>query len=72
MDIELNDLPQLNDPSNTKLYNYLRNVSTDSIFATSVLHILIEERRQHLRNHHNSTIIPQSLKVGDVVTVISK
>ena len=37
--------PTMNGPYNSTLYNYIRDVSNNSLFATSVLQILIEERR---------------------------
>ena len=43
MDVELENLPTLNCENKLALYTYLRDVSNDSNFATSVLQVLIEE-----------------------------
>lgn len=67
LDINLSTLPTLNDNNNTALYEYLRDVSDDSIFATSVLQILIEERRISHRNRMNESTTKSPLKVGDIV-----
>ena len=44
LDIELSTIPELNDESNLTLYNYLWNVSLDTVFATSVVQVLVEEQ----------------------------
>ena len=68
LDIELCPKPPLNDEQNGALAQYLRNVSNDSAFATSVLQILIEERRTAHRERHNQDkpLLP-AFKVGDAV-----
>ena len=50
MDMKLNKTPELNNDDHSALYGYLRNVSIDITFDTSVLQVLIEERRT---SHHN-------------------
>ena len=45
MDVEFEDIPELNSANNSALFIYLRDVSNESKFATSVLQVLIEERR---------------------------
>ena len=42
--IELSAIPELNDESNSTLYNCLLNVSSDASFSTSVLQVLIKEQ----------------------------
>ena len=69
LDIECSALPVLNDSANSALFSYLRSVSTDSVFATGILQILVHERRQYHRDRHNSTLIKSSFEVGDVVKV---
>ena len=68
LDVELCPSPPLNDQNNSALTTYLRTVSNDSAFATSVLQIIIEERRTEHRNRHNKTVSKLvEFKVGDVV-----
>lgn len=67
LDVKLSELPQPNDPANNALYNYLRDVSNDSTFATSVLKILIEERRLMHQTRLNQNKVKSNLKVGDIV-----
>ena len=58
----------MNTPNNSALLQYLRDVSTESQFATSVLQVLLEDRLMHHQERHNSTInATTSLKVGGVV-----
>ena len=45
LDIELLDQPRLNNKEHSALFYYLRNVSCNSQFSTSVLQMLSEERR---------------------------
>ena len=52
---------------NNALFDYLRNVGTDSHFATGVLQILIEERRMEHQARMNKSRTESNLKVGDVV-----
>ena len=54
LDVELSPSPTLNNVHNSALFSYLRNVSTDSDFAVSVLQILIQERRDTHRDRHNN------------------
>ena len=42
--VQLNKTPELNDIDHLALYNYLRDVSIDSTFATSLLQVLIKKR----------------------------
>ena len=67
LDVDLAPTPTLNDNNNSALFSYLRDVSNDSAFATSVLQCLIEERRQAHKNRANMEKEPSTLKVGDVV-----
>jgi len=70
LDLELSALPtELNDESNTALFQYLRDVSNDSIFAREVVKLLIEEHRDHHRQLHNKNKVAPQFKVGDVVKV---
>ena len=55
MDVQLNKTPELNDADQSALYDYLRDVSIDSTFATSVLQVLVEERRTVHRDRWNTT-----------------
>lgn len=41
LDVELNPEPQMNNERDSALYYYLRNVSNDSHFATSILQVLV-------------------------------
>ena len=47
LDGELMPTPTLNTPENNNLYQYLRNISNDSIFALSIVKILVQERREY-------------------------
>ena len=67
LDVKLSEIPTPNDSNNNALYDYLRNVSTDSKFATSILQILIEERRMNHQKRLNKNRTPSNLKVGDIV-----
>ena len=67
LDVKLSKLPTLNDPNNNALYNYLRDVSTESTFAISVLQILIEERRLLHQQRINKDRKQSNFKVGDIV-----
>ena len=70
LDVEFSALPtELNDESNTALFQYLRDVSNDSAFAREVVKLLIEERRDHHRQLHNKNKVAPQFKVGDVVKV---
>ena len=66
-DIDLSAAPILNDNNQSALYGYLRDVSSESIFATSVLHILVEERRSLHRTRWSTQCTDKDFKVGDVV-----
>ena len=58
----------MNKSDNSALFHYLQDVFTDSKFSTSVLKVLVEERRTRHQERHNSTInATTSLKVGGVV-----
>ena len=67
MDIELIAIPELNDKSNSTLYNYLRNLSPDEAFSTLVVQVLVDERREAHRQRWNKVKIQPTLKIGDVV-----
>ena len=67
MDIELSAVPLLNDNAYSRLYQYLRNMSNDSAFDTSVLQISIEERCAAYCNRWNSKRSIHAYKVVDVV-----
>ena len=67
MDVELESIPTLNCSDNSALYIYLRDVSNESAFATSVLQVLIEERRASHRARWNKNRSEQIFQVGDVV-----
>ena len=54
MDVQLNKTPELNDADHSELYDYLRDVSIDSTFVTSVLQVLIKERRTAHRDRWNT------------------
>ena len=58
--------------NNSALLQYLRNIGSASLFATSVLHILIEERRATHRGCYNKDKLACTLKVGDAVTAYVK
>ena len=67
LDVELSPSPLLNNETNSVLFQYLRDVSTDSTFSLSILQVLIDERRQAHRDRHNKGKALCTLKVGDVV-----
>ena len=67
MDVQLNALPSLNCSDQSALYTYLRDVSNDSTFATSVLQVLIEERRSAHRSRWNNDRAAKAFQIGDVV-----
>ena len=60
-------IPPLNDSNNSQLLQYLRDIGSESTFATSILRVLIEDRREQHRLRHNSTKTPQYFKPGDIV-----
>ena len=49
------------------LFNYLRDVFTDSTFLLCILHVLIGERRTAYRDRQNGGKIQCWLKIGDAV-----
>ena len=57
----------LNSDDNKALFQYLRDVSNDSTFATAVLQVLVEERRTAHRERSNQGQEESPFKVGDVV-----
>ena len=67
LDVDLSPTPTLNSETNNNLFSYLRDVSTDSKFALSVLQILLDERRTNMSEKHNSGKTDCELRVGDVV-----
>ena len=67
MDVKLSGSPDLNSADDTALYTYLRDVSNDSTFATSVLQVLIEERRAAHRDRWNKDHTSKPFEIGDVV-----
>ena len=67
MDVHLSAAPSLNCEDHTALYSYLRDVSVDSIFATSVLQVLVEEHRTAHCTQWNEQRTAKSFKIGDVV-----
>ena len=52
-----------------RFFFYLCNVSTNSKFATGVLEILVDERRQYHCDRYNSTLTQSPFKIGDVFKV---
>lgn len=67
LDVKISPTPVLNTETNSALFQYIRNVSTDSNFSLSILQIVIEERCSYHRDHQNKTKLECSLKVGYVV-----
>lgn len=67
MDVQLSPTPTLNDTDQSIVYTYLRDVSTDSQFAISVLQASVEEWRTAHRTRHNSNRAAILFQVGDVV-----
>ena len=67
LDVEISPAPQLNNTNNGALFQYLRNMTADLVFALYVLQILIEEHRTSHHNIHNKGKPVCNLKVGDVV-----
>ena len=70
LDVSFLPDPKLNDKNQTALHRYLRDVSNDSKFATSIVQVLIEERRLAHVERHNNTLPKNAapeFKVGDVV-----
>ena len=67
LDIKLSAIPELNDGSNSTLYNYLRSVSLGAAFSTSVFQVLVEERQEEPRKWWNKGKIQPTPKTGDVV-----
>ena len=53
LDVELSSTSVLNNVHNSALFQYLRNIWSDSVFTTSVLQILIEEYRTTHRHCYN-------------------
>ena len=67
LDVEMMPSPTLNSPENANLFQYLRDVSDESIFALSILQILVKERREYHQNRQNMKTKECNLQVGDVV-----
>ena len=63
LDVKLSPNPTLNDEDQSALYIYLRDVSIDSNFASSVLQVLIEERRTAHRDRWSSNRAAKSFHV---------
>ena len=53
IDVSLNSAPSMNSKDHSVLNSYLRDVSNDSTLATSILQVLIEERRTAHRTRWN-------------------
>lgn len=68
LDVELSPSPSLNDSANSSLYTYLRHMSSDGKFATSVVEVLAEERRQSHRDRINNSKAASNFQIGDAVT----
>ena len=67
LDVDLSPTPILNTETNSILFNYLRDVSTDSTFSLAILQVLIKERRESHQRRQNKGKTTCTLKVGDVV-----
>ena len=67
IDVKLAGSPILNSGNQSTLHNCLRDVSNDYTFATSVLQVLIEERRTTHRERWNADNTAESFELGDVV-----
>ena len=67
IDTDLTAAPNLNNENHTQLFQYLRAVSDNSSFATAVLQILIEDRRETHRDRWNRDREGIQFKVGDIV-----
>ena len=67
LDVSLSLTLILNTETNSSLFNYLLDVSTDSTFSLSLLQILIKERRAAHRDRQSKGKIQCSLKIEDVV-----
>ena len=67
IDVDLNAAPRINNNNQSTLYIYLRDVSNDSQFVTSVLQVLIEEQRTTSKTRWNANIAAKEFKVGDIV-----
>ena len=63
MDVALSSLPTMNGTDHFTLYNYLHSVSNESLFATSVLQILIEEPRATHRDRWNNQRVAKNSKL---------
>ena len=67
LDVELSPCPILNNETNSVLFQYLHNISTDSTFSLSILQVLIDERHQSHGEQHNKGKAICTLKVGNIV-----
>ena len=70
LDTEFLQPPQLEDGEQSRLHQYLRDVSNESKFAEGVLQILVEERRaahNERNNQRYSKGYESPFKVGDIV-----
>ena len=69
LDIKLIAILELNDESNSILYKYLQNVSSDAEFTTSVAQVLVEEQQEaHIQQWNQGKIQP-TFEIGYVVKV---
>ena len=64
MDIKFSGSLTLNSPDQSSVYSYLRDVSNDSIFATSILQALIDERKKIIVTCGTKIILVHHLKLG--------
>ena len=67
LNVDLSPTPILNTETNSSLFDYLRDVSTDSTFSLAILQVLIKERRESHQRRQNKGKTACTLKVGDVV-----
>merc|ERR1711884_1000049 len=67
LDVELLPTPQLNNDTNSALFDYLPHVSCNTEFARSVLQILVEERHKYHQERANLSRDSFKFKLGDVV-----
>ena len=67
LDVRLSPTPTLNGKDNSNLINYIREVSLDSKFTLSVLHVLLEEQRIHMRDKEIEGNREYNSKIGDVM-----
>ena len=69
IDVKMASSPTLSSINQSVLCNYLRDIPNNSIFVTSILQVIIEERRTTHRKRWNADNSATPFEIGDVARV---